>query len=117
MVFVPVPHQPPRPSPRVQELSDQLGKVIEDYERRFPNLSGAEIRQAAQLAVQRKASGSPVNRYAVTMAAGLAAFVAGLTLFLVQSGSLENVEVPWVMVGIGIVLVMGLAVFLFRREE
>jgi len=35
----------------------------------------------------------------------------------VQSGSLENVEVPWVMVGIGIVLVMGLAVFLFRREE
>ncbi len=32
MVFVPVPYTPPQPSPRVKDLSDQLAKVIRDYD-------------------------------------------------------------------------------------
>ena len=117
MVFVPVPHPPARPSARVQELSDQLSKVIEDYQRRFPNLSGGEIRQAVQLAVQRKASGPAVNRLAVSAALGLAAFLAGVTVFLMRSDSLANVEIPWIMVGIGLFAVLGLGIFALRKDE
>lgn len=116
MVFVPVPYTPPRPSPRVQDLSQQLIQVIEDFERRFPNLSSAEVRLAAQLAVERKAAGSGVNRQVIAVALGLAAFGTGVAVFMTRSGALEEVEVPWMLIGIGVMAVMGLAVFLLRRE-
>jgi hypothetical protein len=101
----------------VQDLSLELTKTIEEFEQRFPNLSSAEIRQAAQLAVQRKASGSGVNRQAIAVGVGLAAFLAGVAVFMTQSGSLENVEVPWMMIGIGVTALIGLAVFLLRQNE
>jgi len=100
----------------VQDLSLELTKTIEEFERRFPNLSSAEIRQAAQLAVQRKASGPVVNRQMIAVGIGLAVFLAGVAVFMTQSGSLEDVEVPWMMIGIGITAVIGLVVFIMRNE-
>lgn len=117
MVFVPVPYTPPQPSPRVQDLSAQLTRVIEDYEKRFPNLSAAEVRQAAQLAVQKRAPGSMATRQVIAMAVGLAAFVAGLGVFMTRQGVLADVEIPWMMVSIGSVAVIGAVVFLLRRGE
>jgi hypothetical protein len=117
MVFVPVPYTPPQPSPRVKDLSDQLAKVIRDYEQRFPNLSAAEVRQAAQLAVQNRGSGSAATRQAIAMGIGLATFLAGLWVFLTRQGTLAEMEIPWMLVAVGGVAVIGLLVFLLRRGE
>ena len=117
MVFVPVPYTPPQPSPRVKDLSDQLAKVIRDYQQRFPNLSAAEVRQAAQLAVQNRGPGSAATRQAIAVGIGLAAFLAGIGVFLTRQGALAEMEIPWMLVAVGGVLVIGLLVFLLRRGE
>jgi len=92
----------------VRQLSDELSTVIDDYERRFPDLSSADVRQAAQLAVQKRGKGSGVDRQSIALAAGVIFFLGGIGAFMYQRGAMEGVEIPWVMVGVvGMIAVVG----------
>jgi hypothetical protein len=56
IVFIP----PPPPSPRAQELARRLAELIEQFRSEHPDASGAEVRQALQLAAPRSASAQGV---------------------------------------------------------
>jgi hypothetical protein len=47
----------------------------------------------------------------------LAAFLAGIGVFLTRQGALAAMEIPWMLVAVGGVAVIGLLVFLLRRGE
>ncbi len=51
------------------------------------------------------------------MGVGLAAFLAGIGVFLTRQGTLAEVEIPWMLVAVGGVSVIALLVFLLRRGE
>lgn len=119
MVFIPVPVTPPPPaSPRVRQLSDELSTVIDDYQRRFPDLSSSDVRQAAQLAVQKRGKGTGLERQSIGLVVGLLAFFGGLAAFMYQRGALDGVEIPWVMVGVvGLIVVVGVLAVVRKMGE
>ena len=106
MIFVPVvPPQPP--SPRVRELAGLLGKVIEEYEKHHPAVTGTEIRQALEVASQSSSKAAPaaaviLGALAALLGAGVFAAVA------MGGGKLDMANVPVVgavVVALGIVMV------------
>lgn len=117
MLFVPVvPMTPQAPlSHRARELADLLGRVIEEYERHHPSVTGPEVRQALQLASRHsKAAGSGAAR--VALAGGAAALVlAGVMVFLVlQRGGGSPESFPVIAVAVGVFSVLVVAVLLRR---
>jgi len=116
MSYVPVVITPPNPppSPRVRELSLELSRVIEDYSRRYPDLSSREVAQATRLAAQQHGPGAAANQ-AVAVALGVAALLGALMLFLVRGGAESNI-LMWIT-GLAVVAAgVALAVF-WRRGE
>ena len=112
-IIVPTPHPP---SPQARELADQLSRVIANFEERHPRVSGAEVRQAAQLALQASRGGSAVAP-AVAMTMGfLVLLMVGIGVFLVPgSGGLAAVQSP--LMGIAIVIALfGVVSVVVRRN-
>ena len=74
MTYVPIVTTPTQqqPSRQTRELADLLGRVIQEYEKAHPTVSGAEVRHALQLArsASSKTTGAPA--LALTLSAGLA---------------------------------------------
>ena len=102
MFYVPyVPPQPP--SPRTRELADVLTRAIEEYEKYHPNVSGAEVRAALQMASARSSKAIPARMWAVLGAlvtltlGGVFAFVAA------NQGQVSGDAVP--MIGVAVVTV------------
>lgn len=83
MFFVPMP--PPTPvSPRTRELADLLGRVIEEYERHHPAVSGEEVRDAVRLAARSSRAGGPeVARLVIAALAGVLVLIAVITALAV----------------------------------
>ncbi len=119
MTYVPIPIVPPTPpSPRTRELADLLARVIEEYEKHHPAVSGAEVREALNLASQSSKTATPAARSLVAMLLlGLVAFGAGLFYFLEQSGGGSAPEFPMIAVVIGIIVVLGLVAVLKGRRN
>ncbi|HSG07899.1 MAG TPA: hypothetical protein VLA36_06065 [Longimicrobiales bacterium] len=112
MINVPVvPPQPP--SPRTRELADLLGRVIEEYEKHHPSVTGSEVRAALHMAGQSSKGAPPVA--AVAVALGVAALLGGVFFFMAANGGEFSAEgIP--MVGAVVVLlgIVGVALLLKR---
>jgi hypothetical protein len=104
MSFVPVvPYVPPPPSRRARELGEKIRATIDEYQREQPGTTSTEIRQALRLA----ASGSDCGKAAGVIAALLGVLVLLGFVFLKRGGGLETV--PWTMVVLVAILVLGVA--------
>ncbi len=114
-MFIPVPIAPPAPpSPEAQELGQHLTDVINAYQADHPNMSSLEVRQAIQLA-RRAGGGTDANMAMKVIAVGLAAMM-GLGLLFFRA-SRDMGQVPWVMVGIGgLVVVLGVVAVIANRR-
>lgn len=113
MFFVPHVPQHQRPSPQAEELSRRLGETIDAFAREHPGLSANDIRVAAHLATQKRASQNP----AVAVAVAVAVALAGLTMALVRKGPEglgEEFLIPGVVV-IVVVVAVGLLFYLKSR--
>ena len=103
MLYVPVipPHQQP-PSPRTRELADLPTRAIEEYERYHPNLSGAEVRAALQMASMRSSKGVPARVWA--LAGGLVALALGGVFAFVAAngGQVRGDAIPMVAVAVAV---------------
>jgi hypothetical protein len=64
-------------------LADLLGRVIEEYEKHHPSVTGAEVRDALRMAAVSSKAAAP----APALVAGLVVLLlAGLVVFFVQEG-------------------------------
>lgn len=105
MSYVPIvipPTTPQPPSPRTRELAEILGKVLEEYQKAHPSVTGAEMREAIQIA--KSATGGNKSPVAVILSLGIAlvlmATVLGL-VFLRSGGDIElRSSMPMVVLGI-----------------
>ncbi len=121
MLYVPFipPHDKP-PSPRVRELTDLLGRVIEEYEKHHPAVTGPEVRAAARMAVERSSrKGSPDLRIALGVAVALVLgglfVLLAFVLLAMNQGGMPQTAVPVVAITLVILAVL-LAVALARRS-
>ena len=115
MLYVPVipPHATP-PSPRTRELSDLLGRVIEEYEKHHPAVTGSEVREAVRLAAMRS---SRTGSGSVRILAGVsaAAAVAGIFAFVAANhGQVPGNGVPTVAVALALLAVLFVVVVVKR---
>jgi len=103
-MFIPVPTAPPAPpSPEAQELGRHLTDVINAYQADHPNMSSLEVRQAIQLA-RRTGGGTDAKMAMKAIAVGLMAMMALGLLFLRFTRDMG--QVPWLLVGIGVMVVV-----------
>lgn len=113
MLYVPVVVPPTPPSPRTRELAELLGRVIEEYEKHHPSVTGSEVRAALQMASQSSKTVAPAA--ALVAGVGLAFLFAGLAaFFFVQGGSLSGGDLPWNAVVLVFMSVIAVA-FLLKR--
>ena len=119
MTYVPIPIVPPTPpSPRTRELADLLARVIEEYEKHHPAVSGAEVREALSLASQSSKTTAPAARSLVAMLLlGLMALGAALFYFVERGGGGGTIEFPMIAVVTGVILVLGLVAVLKGRRN
>ena len=105
MSYIPIvipPTTPQPPSPRTRELAEILAKVLEEYQKAHPAVTGAEMREAMQIA--KSATGGNKSPVAVILSLGIAlvlmATVLGL-VFLRSGGEVElGTSMPMVVLGI-----------------
>jgi hypothetical protein len=118
MLYVPIVTPPTSSqapaSPRARELASQIEKLIQDFQRSYPDTKPADIQEAMRIAWGGSEVTTSARRLvAVMLGLGMAALAGALLYF--RSG--VDVEIPWVMVAVvaGIVLVLAVAVAA-RRE-
>ena len=111
MTYVPivVPTQA-EPSRQTRELADLLGRVVQEYEKAHPTVSGPEVAEALQLAKQAstKAGG---NQAAVVMAGvGLVVLMVGLGVFFLaaQGGGIDFRSYATMIAVVGLAVVAGI---------
>lgn len=114
MYFVPVP--PPTPvSPRTRELADLLGRVIEEYEKHHPAVSGAEVREAVRMAARSSRAGGPeAARLVVAALAGVLVLGGVVAWILVDRGGMSEGAAPMVLVAVILFAVLTTLVVLKR---
>jgi len=101
-----VPQQA-EPSRQTRELADLLGRVVQEYEKAHPTVTGPEVSEALQLAkrASTKAAGSETMAIKLALVGGVT-LMAGLVLFFAmqRGGGLDiaNVQVMVAVVALGI---------------
>lgn len=110
MIFVPVipPHHEP-PAPRTRELAGLLGRVIEEFEKQHPSVTGSEVRAALDLAARNSGTAMSENAKAIAVIAAIVlAFVAaGLGLSLSGGGGTpESIPIAALAVGLFLLIVV-----------
>lgn len=117
MIYVPViPPQPP--SPRTLELAGLLSRVIQEYERHHPEVTGAEVRKAVHLAAgAARTDAAGVARVLAVVGLGVAVAVGAFVWLATSGGTGSGGSVPMVAVAVGVLLVaFFLAVVLRARS-
>lgn len=112
MSYVPIvipPTMPQPPSPRTRELAEILGQVLDEYQKAHPSVTGAEMREAIQIA--KSATGGNKSPVALILSLGIAlvlmATVLGL-VFLRSGGDIElGSSMPMVVLGIIVFVFIG----------
>ncbi|HKJ02461.1 MAG TPA: hypothetical protein VJ997_08405 [Longimicrobiales bacterium] len=114
MAYVPVVVPPQPPSPRTRELAQLLGRVIEEYEKHHPAVTGPEVRGALRMAA-RSSKAAAVPAAALAAGLGLVLLLAGVAAFLLVQGGSPSGGTPGLN-GLVIVLASVIAVaFLIKR--
>ena len=91
-------------SPRARELATQIEKVIQDFQRSYPDTPPGDVQQALT-ALSGDSSRVPASRniLAMTLAGGIAALV-GVVFFLRESGeggmALPSGAMLWIVAGL-----------------
>ena len=110
-----VPYVPEEtPSPRAQELGQKLALVVAEFRQRNPDVSDEEVRIATQIAaghVTERRRAAP----AVLAAAVAAAAALGGILYM-QRGASGVVHVPWVLIGTGAIILVGVLAVMRNRS-
>ena len=111
MSYIPIvmpPTTPQPPSPRTRELAEILAKVLEEYQKAHPSVTGAELRAAIRLA--QSSTGKDKAPVALALSLGLGLLVGGLTLGLVFVGRSGQIELgsSMIMVVLGITAFIGI---------
>ena len=105
-------------SPRARELATQIEKVIQDFERSYPDTPPGDVQQALT-ALSGDSSRVPASRnvLAMTLAGGIAALV-GVLFFMQESGeggmALPSGAMLWIVVGL--IAVVGIAAVSARQR-
>jgi hypothetical protein len=112
LAFIPV--VPTAPSPRAEALGQRLAETIEQFRQQNPDLSGLEVRQAAQIAASRSGGAGAPPRALLALVAAVA--VGGLALALAMDKSRAGGE-SWTLMALiaAIAVVLGVVVALKRR--
>lgn len=105
MAYVPIvpPGDRTRMSARARELATQLERVIQDFQRNYPDTPARDVEQALR-ALSGEADRAPATRrvLALTVAGGVAALI-GVVIFLEESGGLAGTwteAAPWIVMGV-----------------
>jgi hypothetical protein len=107
----------PQPSRQSQELADLLGRVVQEYEKAHPTVSGAEVRQALQLARRASTKDGGLNARALrAFAAGFLVLGMAVFVFFRKGGSLDVGQVPIIEAILGAGVVVGVAALLRRAR-
>lgn len=117
MIYVPV-NPPPPPSPRTLELASLLGRVIQEYEKHHPDVTGQEVRSAVHLAAGASRRGGGVAlRVAAAVGLVVALAVGGFVWMATSGGTGSGGSVPMVALSVGILLVTLLMVAVLRGRQ
>ena len=101
-------------SPRARELSTQIEKVIQDFQRSYPDTPPGDVQQALN-ALSGDSNRAPASRnvLAMTVAGGIAA-LAGVLFFMGESGeggmAMPEGAMLWIVVGLICVVAIGAVV-------
>lgn len=114
MSYVPIviPHTPQPPSPRTRELAGILSKVLDEYQKAHPSVTGAEMRAAIRIA--QSSTGRNKTPVALALSLGIGLLVMALTLGLVFMGRSGDIElgssIPMIVVAVMVFLGILMAV-------
>ncbi len=100
MVYIPLT-PPPAPSARARDLSEHLALLVEEYERKHPDTSPLDVRQALRLTAQRT-GGNPQARVKVAIGVMLVLLAAFLVFARASKGSDAPFPILAVLVGVGV---------------
>ena len=110
MLFVPmVPSRHEPSSPRPRGLAGLLGRVIEEFEKQHPSVTGSEVRAALDMAARNLGTAMLENAkaFAVIAAIVLAFVAAGIGLRLSGGGGTpESIPIAAVAVGLFLLIVV-----------
>lgn len=110
MSYIPIviPVTPNPPSPRTSELAGLLGQVLEEYQKAHPSVTGAEMREAIQIA--KSATGGDKGPVAVilSLVVGLLVLATGLGVFFLRSGGEIDLTSSMPMVVLGVTVFLGI---------
>lgn len=118
MTYVPivVPIPPPT-SPRARELADRLAHVLLEFEQTHPSLTNEEVRQATQLALQKRRGGGTLAGPILVGAVGLMVFAGLVAFYLIERGGAASAGASFPMIAvIGLIAVVGALVAVLRRS-
>ena len=122
MTYVPIVtpvHVEQPPSPQTRELADLLGRVVQEYEKAHPTITGPEVSEALQLA--KRASSKAVDgqkaAMAVAMVLGVVVMVAGIVVYLAAGGSSFTIRDGGVLIAVLALGIAGAFVAILRRSE
>lgn len=102
-------------SPRARELTTQIEKVIQDFQRSYPDTPPGDVQQALD-ALSGDSGRSPASRNALVMTvAGGVAVLVGVMIFVTEAGggglALPPGALMWIVAGlIGVVAIAAVAV-------
>jgi hypothetical protein len=109
-VFVP----PPPPSPRAEVLGQRLAELIEQHRQQNPDLSGLEVRQAVQIALNRAGGRNPAAPALLAVILGVLA-AGGLFAALVERGQMRGEAMMVAMMVLVLAVVAGVLFTLKNR--
>ena len=119
MTYIPiVPTPPAPPSRQTQELADLLGRVVQEYEKAHPTVTGPEVSEALQLAkrASTKAGGDP-TAMVLALVGGVVLTVGLGVFFLAQRGSDFSLRPYTTIIAIAALgIVFGLVAILKRNR-
>jgi hypothetical protein len=81
MVFVPVVHRKRPPSPKAQELGNELTQIVQRFRQKHPELSSEEVSEAFRLAAEGGTGRKETAQVALAFAVALLIAVGGLLLW------------------------------------
>jgi len=116
--FVPmVPHHENPPSPRTRELADLLGKVLEEYEKYHPAVTGQEVRAALRLAERSSRAAVVGARTMAGVGLAIGVAVAGMFVWVASRGGIWEGGPPVAIVAAIIALVAVMVLVRRARGE
>jgi len=119
MSYVPImsPSDRTQVSPRARELATQIEKVVQDFQRSYPDTRPADVQQALRVAAGGSDSTPDSRRVlSMTVAGGVAALVG--VLFFMRESTGEASGLPadlmvWVVVGV--IVILAVTAMVIRR--